>query len=458
MTARWSGSWLAAILLSMLPLATSTPAPTSAPTPTPTPVCGSLQALVDAAPTGSVVTAPACTYRETVTIGKPLTLRGYGATISGKDAAGTTIRSAWVVVNASDVTVEGFTMRDANNAAQTGAVRVQAGISRFTLRDCDLAYAAGADVSIGVANNSLIENCAIHAAGQLGVHVGGDGTNGRDNVVRNNRIYANNTAGFDPGWEAGGLKATRQTDLRLEANDVYDNAGPGLWCDISCHGTVYRANRVHGNSRAGIFEEISFDALITDNVVWNNGWGDHRGWGWPAGILVSSSRGTLVSNNVVAWNPIGISVVSQDRDYESAPYVGIRVAGNVVAAASGSRLVGWFEDWSGRLFDGGNVGTDNRYWAAGPEPATCRFEWHGCLASLAAFAATPGGGGTYLTDSEKDALLRNAGIPGAGAVVVNAGPSRRAVAVGGVLAAVAVTAFAILVLRGRRARSSGPEA
>jgi hypothetical protein len=453
MTARWSGSWLAAVLVSMLPLATST----LAPTPTPTSACGSLQALVDAAPAGSVVTAPACTYRETVTIGKSLTLRGYGATISGKDAAGSTVRSTWVVVNASDVTVEGFTMRDANNAPQTGAVRVRAGISRFTLRACDLAYAAGADVSIGVANSSLIANCAIHNAGQLGVHVGGDGTNGRDNVVRDNRIYANNTAGFDPGWEAGGLKATRQTGLRLEGNDVYDNAGPGLWCDISCRGTVYRANRVHGNASAGIFEEISSGALITNNVVWNNGWG-FTSWGWGGGIVVSSSSGAEVANNVVAWNPIGISVVSQDRDYQTAPYTGIRVVGNVVVGASGSHLVGWFEDWSGSLFDGGNVGTDNRYWAADPEPATCRFEWHGCLATLAEFAATPGGGGTYLIDAEKDALLGNADIPGAGAVVPKAGPSRRAVAVGGVLAAAALAACAVLILRGRRARPAGPAA
>ena len=428
------------------------------PAQTPTPACGSLQALVDAAPAGSVVTAPACTYRETVTIGKPLTLRGYGATISGKDVAGTTVRSAWVVVNASDVTVEGFTMRDANNAPQTGAVRVQAGISRFTLRDCDLAYAAGANVLISGARNSLVEDCAIHHAGQLGIAMPGDGTNGQNNVVRGNRIYANNTAGFDPAWEAGGLKATRQTGLRLEGNDVYDNAGPGLWCDMSCRDVVYRANRVHGNAWAGIFEELGFDARIEDNVVWANGAGDHRGWGWPAGILVSSSRGTLLADNVVAWNPVGISVVSQNRDSETAPYTGIRVVRNVVVGASGSHLVGWFEDWSGSLFDGGNIGTDNRYWAADPEPATCRFEWHGCLATLSAFAVTPGGGGTYLTDAEKDAHLRNADIPGAGAVVPKAGPSRRAVAVGGVVAAVALAAFAVLFLRRRRTRSGGPAA
>jgi hypothetical protein len=415
MTARWSGSWLAAVLVSMLPLATST----LAPTPTPTSACGSLQALVDAAPAGSVVTAPACTYRETVTIGKSLTLRGYGATISGKDAAGSTVRSTWVVVNASDVTVEGFTMRDANNAPQTGAVRVRAGISRFTLRACDLAYAAGADVSIGVANSSLIANCAIHNAGQLGVHVGGDGTNGRDNVVRDNRIYANNTAGFDPGWEAGGLKATRQTGLRLEGNDVYDNAGPGLWCDISCRGTVYRANRVHGNASAGIFEEISSGALITNNVVWNNGWG-FTSWGWGGGIVVSSSSGAEVANNVVAWNADGIDVISQNRgDPGWNSVTGVYVHDNTIVLApragdsSDKIALGWLQDWAGVMFDSSsaNRGASNAYWIGSAEPEWARFGWNGHIDTLAAFNATPGEeGGRYLTIAERNQVLGTAGI------------------------------------------------
>jgi len=413
-----SGRWVrtlsaAGMLLAALITSGATPAPagTLARAATPTPACSSLQALVDAAPAGSTVTAPACMYRETVTINKPLTLRGHGATISGKDVAGTTVRSAWVVVNASDVTLEGFTMRDANNAAQTGAVTVKAGISRFALRACDLGYAAGANVSIGVANASVIEDCTIHHGGQLGVHMGGDSTNGQNNVVRNNRIYANNTAGFDPGWEAGGLKATRQVGLRLEGNDVYDNAGPGLWCDVSCRGTLYRGNRVHDNSRAGIFDEVSYDGRIEENIVWGNGTDPSLVWGWPAGILVSSSRATLVTGNTVAWNPVGISVVSQDRRDEIPPPGDIQVIGNVVVGAAGSRLVGWFEDWAGSLHDGTNRGIDNSYWVPDPEPAACRFEWRGCLSTLAAFAATPGGGGAYLTDTAKDAALAAAGIP-----------------------------------------------
>jgi parallel beta-helix repeat protein len=56
------------------------------PTPTVTVTCGSLQALIDAAPAGSVLGLPACVYRETVTITKPLTLDGqHHAELRGSD-------------------------------------------------------------------------------------------------------------------------------------------------------------------------------------------------------------------------------------------------------------------------------------------------------------------------------------------------------------------------------------
>ena len=373
----------------------------------------SLQALVNAAPSRSVVTAPACTYRETVTINKPLTLRGYGATISGKNAAGTTVRSAWVVVNASDVTVEGFTMRDANNAAQTGAVKVKDGVNRFTLRACDLAYAAGANVAIGGANSSMVEDCAIHHAGQLGVHLGGDEPGGKNNVLRNNRIYANNTAGFDPEWEAGGVKATVQTGLRFEGNTVYDNAGPGLWCDIYCRDIVVTGNRVHHNTHAGIFFEVSTGATIRANKIWENGWGKAV-WGWGAGILISSSGGADVSDNIVAWNDAGISVISQNRTDWSHSATNNYVHDNTVIGESDRWLAFWAQDWDGALFDAAsnNRGSGNRYWMNGPEDGRWRFEWQGGKSTLAEFNATPGEeGATYLSDAEKTSVLSGAGMP-----------------------------------------------
>ncbi len=212
---------------------------------------GSLQALIDAAPSGSTLQVPHCVYRETVTVSKPLTIDGTGATIDGRDGDGTVTRDTWMMIEASDVTVSGFTMRYADNQPQTGALRVAPGVSGVVIRDCDLSYAAGENVALGTANHSTLSGCAVHDAGELGVQVGGDGVNGQGNTVQGNRIYHNNTAGFDVDWEAGGLKATQQTDLIVADNVVYDNSGPGLWCDIYCRDATFRDNTVYDNSRRG---------------------------------------------------------------------------------------------------------------------------------------------------------------------------------------------------------------
>jgi hypothetical protein len=59
----------------------------------PRPNCGtSLQSLVDAAGAGAILSVPACVYRETVTIAKPLTLVGQ----AGSEIRGSDIWSAWI--------------------------------------------------------------------------------------------------------------------------------------------------------------------------------------------------------------------------------------------------------------------------------------------------------------------------------------------------------------------------
>ena len=48
----------------------------------------SLQTLIDSTPSDGTVSVPACVYRETVTISRPMTVIGYGAVIDGRDATG----------------------------------------------------------------------------------------------------------------------------------------------------------------------------------------------------------------------------------------------------------------------------------------------------------------------------------------------------------------------------------
>jgi parallel beta-helix repeat protein len=239
-------------------------------------------------------------------------------------------------------------------------------------------------VSLGSGRDNQLVGNDISRGGDLGVHGGGSG-----NVVRGNHIHHNNTEGFDPVWEAGGLKMAIATDLTLEGNEVYDNAGPGLWCDISCKNTVMRANRAYDNEGAGLFYEISDGARITGNAAWRNGTG--RGLDRAAGIMVSNARDVLVDGNTVVGNGHGIWVFSIDRSHSGSAadaahwnkVSGVEVSGNtIVMEEDGTidgRALNWYQPWSGgTLLDpaSGNRASGNGYGLPRAEdPARPWFTW-----------------------------------------------------------------------------------
>ncbi len=395
------------------PAPTATPAPTPVPTPLPTPAAGcpsSLQALVNAAPSGGIVSVGACTFHETVTIAKPLTLAGTGTVITGDRS-----RTYGIVVTSSDVTIDGLTVLDTTNAAQDGAVRVR-NASRFVFRNGVIRNAAGACISIGGGSNNMVSHSELAYCGQEGFHATGvSGLTYEYNSIHNN----NPNMAYDPYWEAGAGKVTNTSNLVFRGNDVYSNRGPGLWCDIACTGVTFTGNRIHDNDQSGIFFEISDGALIENNAVWRNGW-QRMGWGWGAGILVSSSRNAEVRNNTVAWNADGISVISQNRGDAPGPIIGNYVHDNVVVLApspsdsSDKMALAWLQDWGGVLYNSGsnNRGAANRYWVSVAEPQGGRYNWNGGISTLSSFNGTPGEeGGAYLTTAQKDAALSAAGIP-----------------------------------------------
>jgi len=395
------------------PAAGHAPAPTPRRVKAPPPDCRiSLQGLIDAAPAGSTLIVPACVYRESVTVNKPLTISGKGAVIDGRNSSGSVVRSSWMVITSSNVTVTGFTMRYADNAPQTGALQTANGVRNVVISNCDLSYAHGADVSIGGASYSRVVSCRIHHGGQEGVHVGGSG--GTGNLIANNRIYDNNTAGFNVEVEAGGMKAAGQTDLTVSGNLVYGNDGPGLWCDIHCQGWVVKGNRIYDNAYAGIMFEIGDGATISGNVVWQNGW-SKPAWGWGAGILISSSRNANVYSNTVAWNAAGISVISQNRSDAPGPVTGDYVHGNTIVGQPGRFLLAWLQDWGGVLYaaSSGNDGAADRYYVTAAENGQQRFEWNAsAIGSLATFNGTPGEeGGAYLSAAGARSILSGAGVP-----------------------------------------------
>jgi hypothetical protein len=207
---------------------------------------------------------------------------------------------------AANVSISNLIVEKFANSAQMGAIDARKGTG-WIIENCEVRLNSGA--GIGAGSGSIVRNCDIHANGQIGI-----AGHGRDISIEHNHIWSNNIYGFDGTWEAGGAKIALSDGVRFVDNYVHDNNGPGLWCDINCRNVLYERNLVEGNHDIGIFHEISFNAVIRDNVLRHNGLGD-RGWFWGSDIVLAASEGVdVISNRItVASGRCGIVLIDQGR-------------------------------------------------------------------------------------------------------------------------------------------------
>jgi autotransporter passenger strand-loop-strand repeat protein len=271
----------------------------------------------------------------------------------------------------TNVTVQNLVIEKYDPEIQDGAV--SAG-QNWTIRDNEvrLNYAVG----ITAEDGSQIIGNYVHDNGQMGV--GGDGNN---ILVQGNELASNGFwSGIDPLWEAGGLKFTNTDNLIVRGNYSHDNNGSGLWGDIDNINALYENNVVVHNTINGISYEISYDAIIRNNILVGNGYGDTRGWGWGADINIQNSQNVQVYGNRVdmTGGGNGIVLIQQDRGSGAyGPYTttGNQIHDNVIVDRDGQGSIGGFADYdqSGML-DGGNTWSNNQYFMS---DGGDRFQWDG---------------------------------------------------------------------------------
>lgn len=234
-------------------------------------------------------------------------------------------------------------------------------------------------------------------------------------VITRMNDHHNNVANRNlSGAEQGGGKALLTTNMILDSCQIHDNGGPGPWFDtyptpntLRNGGAVVRNCRIYNNTYAGIMWEISVNAVFHDNVLWNNG-DTLGGWDWNASILCSSSQNMEAYNNIIAWSPCGIAVISQARADKPANQAGF-TENSVNNYIHDNTLIGntvqfaFDQDWVGGLFDpaANNHASNNSYWASGASV----FHWNGGTQN------TPLGGGTALTTAQAQAILAANGMP-----------------------------------------------
>jgi len=265
-------------------------------------------------------------------------------------------------------------IRRYSNPVQTGAIRSNGlnGGRRWIVRNNEVADNRGAGIFAG--HGWRVLNNHVHHNGQIGVKA-----EGSDILIEGNQISHNNTDNHNPYWEAGGTKFVWTTNLVVRGNNVHNNRGPGIWTDIDNVHSRIENNTVRDNFGPGIFHEISYDAVIRNNLVERNGHG-YPAWVDGAGILLNSSQNTEIYGNTLRNNNDGIGLIEAYRGNGALGQYRLRnvlVRNNTIVLGSGgehgvvsvdNRGAGQMQDWNIRFE--GNTYTDN---TGGSRP----FRWNG---------------------------------------------------------------------------------
>jgi parallel beta-helix repeat protein len=206
---------------------------------------------------------------------------------------------------ASNVTIRGLVIEKYATLAQRGAIANVRGAG-WTVDSNEIRFNHG--IGIKFASRARVTRNYIHHNGQMGY-----GSVLADSALfEENEVAYNNTAGYAPGWEAGGGKVTGSRWFVGRGNRVHHNHGNGMWSDGDNIYCLYEQNHVHDNDGAGIFQEIGFDCVIRNNDVERNGAIFHPNLG-GAGILVANSANVEVYGNTVLDNYNGIAARAQSR-------------------------------------------------------------------------------------------------------------------------------------------------
>jgi hypothetical protein len=289
---------------------------------------------------------------------------------------------------ARDVVIRNLVVEKYASPAQYGAVNGREA-QDWVVERVEARWNSGAGISIGSGGRVLDSN--VHHNGQLGIRVIGTGV-----TLEGNRIWHNNTMGFDDAWEAGGVKITESERVVVRRNHVHDNAGTGLWCDINCRDLLYENNITERNGGPGIFHEISFNAVIRNNILRHNGVSGYR-WFWNADIQIAASEHVEVYGNDIVVNAGGraIMLIDQGRAPQGRWYQEYQTRSNYVhhnritfegdGSAGGASDTGPWDDNYNIIPRAQNLFDFNSYRA--PTGASVVFAWGRRQFEWAAFQA-----------------------------------------------------------------------
>ncbi len=316
---------IAGTLLVWATLAARTEAASSCVNPGGTGGCfASVQAAIDAAATGDLVTVAAGTYAEQITIGPPkrLTLVGAGAGATILQSAGGV--PAVRVGPSTRTTLSGITLQDGGLAVDEAA--------SVTLTGCAIDAGGGNAASAAARSRLSLEDCTISGASGPAIYSEGS----QLDVVRSD-IHDNTGTGIqtrklrmtDSSVRDNGLYGIEMHGGRIRGSTVSGNLVYGVQVGSVAPfgGGTLRVERstIHGNSFGGISVAERYAAIVDQSTVADNG---EFGVAASAGFFRAPGRLTLRSSIVSGHATVDCTGLARTR------------GANVVEDPSGCTIAG----------------------------------------------------------------------------------------------------------------------
>ena len=287
--------------------------------------CGSsLQAKVDAAPSGGTLDLTGCTYVAGATIGKPLTIVGARVNVPA-DQRG-------FIVTASNVTLDRLVITGAQATSYSWnevGVLTTGSVSGLVVRDSTIRTFGNAGIWVGSSTNSRITGTTIEDAVYAGIMIisaaGGrvDGNVVRRVGVQGASANGNNAYGIALENQGGAVS----TDVVVDGNTVADVP---TWHGLDTHAGVrisFTNNTVSGAPRALFITSDGSGRKATDITVTGNRFLSPA----PATTnLVTVTTYQAVNVSVTGNSASGWGDASFFYDYQGRS-TGLVVSGNVIS-------------------------------------------------------------------------------------------------------------------------------
>ncbi|MDQ3767317.1 MAG: right-handed parallel beta-helix repeat-containing protein [Actinomycetota bacterium] len=152
---------------------------------------------------------------------------------------------------------------------------------------------AGAVVGVRCRAGSTCRDLDVHHHSQSGIQVGGGWVDLFYNYVHDNNLDLEPVHGDNPCWNSGGVHMVVGNHVSVTGNRLINNGCDGVHADTGARFDKFKDNLITGNSRYGIFIEISCDIIIRDNRIQDNA---------LAGVAVYNSPRVAVYDNVFGGN------------------------------------------------------------------------------------------------------------------------------------------------------------